>query len=182
MSRRVGRRRGPKRRPDEVIAEVMEWRGIDPTTVHRRPDWPKFRPWNRDSIMGSRRYVRVRGYGHFFDPLCNRHWRSPYSWCVIDLRQQRIIYRYIQQCRQCEADCKPDFKDDAKEKMAEYACDIYLRERTKFPAIARPSAAVRRGRYHEVDLCQVCISDGYCIELTGSNSESEYYSDDSVQY
>ena len=168
MSRRV--RRGPKKGPDEVIVEVMARRGIDPTTVHSRPGWPEFDPKDTDSIMGSWRYVRVRGYGYFFEPLCNRHWRSPYSWCVIDLRQQRIIYRYSQQCRQCEADCKPDFKDDAKEKMAEYACRIFLGERTRFASVGTPPDTVRG--HHEVDLCEMCQSGCYCVKLSGSNSDN----------
>ena len=88
MSRGVGPRRGLKKRPDEVIVEVR--RSIDPATVHRRPGWPEFDPKDIDSIMGSCRYVRVRGYGHFFEPSCNHHWRSPHSWCVIDLCNREL--------------------------------------------------------------------------------------------
>ena len=167
MSRGV--RRGPKRGPDEVIVEVMARRGIDPKTVHRKPGWPKFDPTDTDSIKGSWRYVLVRGYGHFFEPSCNRRWRSPFSWCVIDLRQQRIRYRYSQQCRQCEADCKPYFKDDAKEKMAKYACRIFLGERTRFANLGTPPDTVRG--HHEIDLCEMCQSGCYCVKLSGSNSD-----------
>ena len=164
----MSRSGGPNKRPDEVIVQVMKRRGIDPTTVHCKPGWPTFNPKDKSSIKGSRRYVLIRGYGHFFEPLCNRHWQSPYSWCVIDLQQQRIIYKYSQQCLRCKDYCKPDFKDDAKEKMAEYACKIFLRERTTFPNLGTPPDTVRG--HHEVDLCEMCQSGYHCVKLSGSNS------------
>ena len=175
MSKSGGRKKGP----DKVIVEVMARRGIDPKTVYHKSR-PKFNPKNKKSIIGSRRYVLVRGFGNFFKPPCKHWWRSPFSWCIIDLRQQRIRYRYTQQCHQCEAYCKPYFKEnDTKEKMAEYACKIYLGERTRFPDMGRPSAAGRG--HHDVARCEMCKLFGYCMKLTGSNSESENCSDDSVK-
>ncbi len=78
----------------------------------------------------SFRYFLTKGFAWF---TCkkhdsDRHWPSAHAWCFIDLKEQKICYRYSQKCKKDNAKAKPgpEFIEDALQKMAEWVVKGFL--------------------------------------------------------
>ena len=175
-------RRMGKKKKCKLLVEAMKESGILPEQVfNRNADGRKrtrYNPQNLSSLRGSPRYVLVKGYGHY-KCTCSNTWPSVHSWCIMDLRQQRIRYRYEQKCRSCvfNHDTKPYFKKDVTTKMAEYACQQHLyrtrhgREKTAdYPDMT--SFAGNREGSHDVGNCKMCKLKGYpCMSSTYNHTD-----------
>ena len=158
--------RGEGRR-DPIIAEVMEEYDIDPDDVFHittRPSSIPYDPYNLDSVRGSQRYFRVRGFSwyrhHDSNTGCSRTWASAHSWCILDLRKQKIVHRYGQECRTCGGRGTPSFSEEARGRMAEYACQqhLYRTKREQRPAVdpdMRDLSGQRDGP-HDSSNCDMC--------------------------
>ena len=142
---------------------------IDSKIVYCRPvGLISIHIYTNDSITGSWRYIRIRGYGHFLNRYVIAIWWSPYSSCIIYLWQQRMIYRYIQQCCQWEANCKPNFMDDAKKK-AKYAAKYFSKKERDLPMWVLPQTlwgVITRLTYVK------CVIRRLFVKLSGSNSDN----------
>ena len=158
--------RGGGRR-DPIVAEVMQEKNIDPDDVLHfttRPTCIPYDPHNLDSVRGSQRYFRVRGFAwyrqHNSNTGCSRTWASAHSWCILDLREQKIVHRYGQECRTCGGKGTPSFSEEARRRMAEYACQqhLYRTKREQRPAVdpdMRDLSGQRDGP-HDSSNCDMC--------------------------
>lgn len=142
---------------DYAIREVMKEKGVSTREIpeERRAD-PK-----TAVNSGSRRYFRVKGFASFDEHVdpgdCHRTWKSAHAWCVIDLKEQRVAYRYKQECQSCDGELTPDFDEEALRKMAEYVVDYkFLRKpREVFDFGDMQEALDGRGP-HDEDRCGMC--------------------------
>lgn len=170
------RRRGRERTGDPVIAQVMSENDIDPYDVSHARERDSFDPDNPQSIRGSERYILVRGYArhqHHESPTgCSRWWASAHSWCVIDLKKQKIIHSYGQDCKKCGGKSTPSFEEEAKRRMAEYACRTHLYRTGRlrgghrsFPNMTDLSG-VREG-HHDMLRCDMCKLLGHSCQSQG---------------
>ena len=126
----------------DIIKEVMKEYGVDPMGV---PDDEKPFAANRlrsrlNKLKSSKRYFCAHSPATFcaherslgdVTVLCDRTWISGHTWCIIDLKEQAIIYRFTQKCfkRQCKKVknyVKPTFDDIGIRKMAEWAVKTHL--------------------------------------------------------
>ena len=154
-------------RRDPIIAEVMQEKNIDPDDVLHfttRPTCILYDPHNLDSVRGSQRYFRVRGFAwyrqHDSTTGCSRTWASAHSWGILDLREQKIVHRYGQECRTCGGKGTPSFSEEARGRMAEYACQqhLYRTKREQRPAVnpdMRDLSGQRDGP-HDSSNCDMC--------------------------
>ena len=154
-------------RQDPIVAEVMQQKNIDPDDVFHittRPTCIPYDPHNLDSVRGSQRYFRVRGFAwyrqHDSTIGCSRTWASAHSWCILDLREQKIVHRYGQECRTCGGRGIPSFSEEARGKIAEYACQqhLYRTKREQRPAVdldMRDLSGQRDGP-HDSSNCDMC--------------------------
>ena len=154
-------------RQDPIVAEVMQQKNIDPDDVLHfttRPTCIPYDPHNLDSVRGSQRYFRVRGFAwyrqHDSTIGCSRTWASAHSWCILDLREQKIVHRYGQECRTCGGKGTPSFSEEARRRMAEYACQqhLYRTKREQRPAVdpdMRDLSGQRDGP-HDSSNCDMC--------------------------
>lgn len=92
-----------------IISEVMREKSIIPGDVfhksnHIRGHRMCFNPLKLRSFHSSPRYILVKGFAWYYThqpcthESCTHSWSSFHSWCIIDLRQQRIRYKYCQRC------------------------------------------------------------------------------------
>ena len=133
-SKMYGKRGGPNRssrsgpQKDSVIVQVMSEQSIHPIHVPAENFTGPFD--NLDNFRGSRRYLRVNGFAWFQQhgkPVCSHRWASVHAWCVVDLRDQVFVHMYAQKCKRCDQwNNKPKFEEEAKRRMAEHVCKIYL--------------------------------------------------------
>ena len=120
----------------EVIARVMEEKGVLTHFIRREA---RTDPGDLEAVKKSRRYFRVKGHADFEEHqksgggYCSHTWHSAHAWCVMDLKEQEIVRKFGQECRQCEEMVLPEFDEDALEEMTEYAADSYLRIIGKLP-------------------------------------------------
>ena len=169
--------RGREGTGDPVIAEVMSENDIDPLDVSHAKDRGPFDPDNPQSIRGSQRFILVRGYAwhrqHESPTGCSRWWASAHSWCVIDLKKQKIIHGYGQYCKKCGGKSTPSFEEEAKRRMAEYACRTHLYRTGRlrgghrsFPNMTDLSG-VREG-HHDMLRCDMCKLLGHSCQSQGA--------------
>lgn len=87
---------------DAIIKEVMAECGLSPDAI------PAETPFNKSSFMRnyrkgkrSRRYYCGWASGHFTcnQVHCGHTWPSRYAWCVIDLKEQKLVMKLKQGCR-----------------------------------------------------------------------------------
>jgi hypothetical protein len=113
-----------------VIAEVMSSLGLSPKDI---PEEEPFNPRKRWSLLKySLRYYKVKGKG-WYGCGCtalqtgDRHnWASPYSWCIIDLKEQKIRYSWYEKCQLCDTKTLPKFPLDEIRIMAEFVVKKHL--------------------------------------------------------
>ena len=129
-----------------TIAEVMEEKDVFKGDI---PEEQPFDPENLGEIRHSKRYFRCKGFAMFNShPSCNRRWASGHAWCIMDLREQKIIHRFTQNCQKCEGLSEPEFDRAALRRMAEWAVDTHLRR------TGRPSP-IQRDLFDMADLHDV---------------------------
>ena len=140
----------------EIISEEMEKEGITTTDVPAEI-FSKDDPKIRKSLC----YFEKHGFGQFHCPEGDNDWTSAHSWCIIDLKEKKIIYRYYEKCQNCECETLPQFSKEIIEKMAGLAVITFL-ERT-----GRRERPERTGDYsghgggpHQEERCEKCIRLG----------------------
>ena len=154
---------------NQIIKEVMEKEGINPREVPDEDDIKD--PIDPQEIRSnSQRYFIARGFGHYRQhlgcPVQHHNWHSYYSWSVIDLKEQRFHYHYSQACHKTdivgEVTVKPTYDDTEIEKMAKWACDMYIylvrtgkRERPTHSSGGRRGSN-KRNKKHNKHGCELC--------------------------
>ena len=166
----------------------MDENDIDPRDIPWARNRGHFEPDNLDSIRGSKRYFRVKGFAwyrqHKPPTGCSRTWASAHSWCVIDLRQQRIIHKYGQDCRTCGGKSTPSFNEEARRRMAEYVCQRYLYrtgqlEWTRDSQPDMTDLSGERDGPHDQSRCDMCKMLGHSCRSRARDTQSHYYSSSS---
>ena len=173
-----------------LIQEVMEREGITPDDV------PQEGPFNKERFIEdlkskcwSKRYFRGRAYGEFKcnKELCNNEWNSPHASCVLDLKDQKMVVKFKQECalkldhvnmeqldlqdraeavdkEDMEGVVEPFFCDESLKKMVEWAVDLFLqltgRKERKQP---NNGDNYRSTPPHRDDLCELCIKGVPCV-------------------
>ena len=104
----------------------MKEKGVDPSKI---PADESIHVFNYGRFQQNERYYYTRSYASFSCPNtgCTQSWGKSCSWCVLDLREQRVAHKYAQECRICKSKAKPMYSKDDMTKMAEYAVNRYLR-------------------------------------------------------
>ncbi len=80
----------------------------------------------------SKRYFEVKGFAWFtckksHDKGNFRHWPSAHAWCFIDLKEQRICYRDVQECKEDNSRTdSPEFTEEALKRMIKYVVTSFL--------------------------------------------------------
>ena len=87
---------------DTIIEKVMEENNISPEKV------PKEEPFDVDIFIEnlkkkenwSNRYFRGHALGKFEcdGAICDHKWFSAYAWCILDLKEQKMIKKFRQNC------------------------------------------------------------------------------------
>lgn len=105
-----------------------------------------------------------------------------HAWCVVDLRCQLFLLGcFKQRCQKCEHSAKPNYGEDSKRKMAQYAVKHYL---IKVGRIQRPQ---RKGvndtwvrgeqdQPHDEKRCDMCKILGSSCWKGKATIESETFS------
>ena len=121
-----------------------------------------------EAIRRSLRYYRTKGFASFYC-LCRRKWGSAHAWCILDLRRQKVAYKYGQMCQKCEKEAKPIFDKESIKRMAQYAVDSYLikTRRLRRPPQRDDDDGRIKGNEdeqpHDEKRCSVClVSGGSC--------------------
>ena len=136
-----------------IIAEVMEENNVSPDDIPVENPFDPSRPASQ--IDGSKRYFHVKGFARFNEhddddhveedeedesdgddeprysyrvlgARCTRTWPSAHAWCIMDLKEQKIVKRYPQDCQRCDGSAQPEFDEEAIRRMAEYAVKSFL--------------------------------------------------------
>jgi len=123
-----------------------------------------------ERIKSSKRYFLVKGFAWFNEHIardgwsglgCSRTWPSAHSWCIVDLKMQRIGRRLGQKCQKCEASALPEYDNEALERNAKYAVRSYLRltgrlERDPLGDWSDVSNAIDSNQPHDQRRCEMC--------------------------
>ena len=151
-----------------IIAEVMEEKDVLTDDI---PDEQPFDPKHLADIKRSKRYFRCKGFAMFNnhqrqDLSCNRRWASGHAWCIMDLKKQKIIHRFTQECQKCEGNAYPDFDEAALRRMAEWAVDTYLRRTGRLSPIQRDPFDMADlhdalSGPHDEEHCEMCRKLGH---------------------
>ena len=135
---------------------------MDERSVQKRKV-PFEKPFNHkilDQYKGSRRYFEVKGFAWFACPDCDKKpWPSAHAWCFIDLKMQKICFRYKQYCKNCENRVRPKFTQEALQKMAAHVVKWYLIKIGKIKRMYKPSTETdwTEGGRHDEKRCEKCI-------------------------
>lgn len=128
---------------DAIIKEVMEEKGISPQDIPEEQPFQLRRFVNnlKRKKKWSRRYFNGRAKGEFKcqEGTCDRCWSSPHSWCILDLKEQKIIMKFEQMCfkgRKKHKKANPDYKgelptytnEESVTRMVEWAVDLFKDE------------------------------------------------------
>ena len=145
-----------------IIPEVMASKGVQPYEIPEESN-RRVNPRDPDSIRGSKRYFRARGFAEFnTHPGCRRKWRSAQAWAIVDLKKQKLAHLYQQSCQGCEGKASPQFGEEALERMAEWSVDEYLHRSRR---VRRNTGDTRRDslpeeyqceRPHDQERCDMC--------------------------
>ena len=154
-----------------IIAAAMDLHGV---TVEAIPvEVPFSRPLlrNRGSpIKDSERYFLLKDiaqFDHRFEEDhdgCDHTWISHNVWCVIDLKEQDIVYRGSQKCNECGKWVTAYFggshrgKNVVLKRLAKWAVQEYYRRIGKpldDQGFRKPRPR-RRDKPHEEDKCSEC--------------------------
>jgi len=152
----------------DIIVEVMEENDVHPSDI---PDDNAINiedDHDLKRIKSSRRYFLVKGFAWFKKhehpdrtSRCSRTWPSAHSWCIVDLKRQRIGRWLRQNCRACEGRSLPEYEERVLKRMAEYAVRSYLRltgrlERDPLEDWSDVSNAIESNQPHDEERCEMC--------------------------
>ena len=181
-----------------VISEEMNKEGVLQEDV---PEDPHINPSDVQQVKNSvgRRYYRCKAFAHFDehvdepdqpnqpeqpDRACEHTWKSAHAWCVLDLKKQRIAYRWCQECNQCEGESEPWFDEAALKRMAEYAVKRFKGVKTEKKEDGNPPEMGP----HDERRCDMCKQLGhscwkkptysYPVENDQDEDEDDQYYDD----
>ena len=141
-----------------IIREVMEMSEIHPSDIP--PENRLRNPNNLRRIKRSKRYFLLKAKGSFRRHSgCKHAWSSGHSWSVLDLKTQRIHYRYFQACKTCKNLVQPLYGRVAVVKMVRRACLQYTGALQGNRAAVRPP--VHTNGPHEQFLCEMCMTLGH---------------------
>jgi len=156
--------------PRDIIVEVMEEKDVDPSDIPRDDTINIDNDHDLESsrIKSSKRYFLVKGFAWFKKheqpdgtSQCSRTWPSAHSWCIVDLKMQRIGRRLSQKCQICEGSALPEYDNEALKQMAEYAVRSYLRltgrlERDPLGDWSDVSNVIDSNQPHDEGRCEMC--------------------------
>lgn len=127
-------------------------------------DIPEEEPFNLpENARHSKRYIEVKGFAWFGCRKKHHRWPSSHSWCFIDLKKQRICYRYKQKCKKCESYTAPEFTEESIERMVKFVLKKYLIKMKKLPSVFTPRSAdtdQTQGGPHDERRCGKCMRLG----------------------
>ena len=119
-----------------------------------------------EDLRGSQRYYDKPVFAWFICPKKHRYWGSARAWCVIDLKEQTICYRYKQGCKKCDSNAYPEFPERVIRKVAEFAVKWFLILTGKLecePPNTDTVTGKRRGKGpHDEQRCDKCLKLGRC--------------------
>lgn len=115
------------------------------------------------NARNSERFFEVRGFAWYCCPEKDRSWPSAHSWCFIDLKKQKICYRYKQGCKKCECKAKPQFTEPAITRMARHVVKRYLIKigELEIPPPADTDSKMTKGGPHDQQRCSKCKALGH---------------------
>ena len=144
-----------------IIQQVMKENGIDPSSVPLE-NRLECRPHPK-RVRNSKRYFLTRGRAEFpghgeLMPSCERTWGSAHAWCVMDLEEQQIPYRYWQKCKnkKCKTKVEPVYDERWIRSMAEWACDEFLVRTGRKGRPSNKNASKKSTGPHDRWRCQMC--------------------------
>ena len=152
----------------DIIVEVMEENDVHPRDIPSDDAININNGHDLERIKSSKRYFLVKGFAWFKKheqsdgtSWCSRTWPSAHSWCIVDLKMQRIGRRLGQKCQKCEGNALPEYDDEALKQMAEYAVRSYLRltgrlERDPLGDWSDVSNAIDSNQPHDEGRCEMC--------------------------
>lgn len=115
------------------------------------------------NVRYSERFFAVHGFAWFRCPHEDRCWPSAHSWCFIDLKKQKICYRYKQGCKKCEGKVKPEFIEPAITRMARHVVKRYLIRigELEVPPPNDTDSRMTKGGPHDQKRCDKCKEAGH---------------------
>ena len=110
----------------------------------------------------SERYFEAKGFAWFRCQEDGKCWPSAHAWCFIDLKKQRICYRYKQNCKKCEFRTKPGFTESAVTRMARFVVEKYLIRigELEILPVSGNDGTMTKGGPHDQDRCGKCKALG----------------------
>ncbi len=140
----------------EIILDAMEKEGVLPSDIPKEKSF-----YEGLNIRGSKRYFEKHGVGHYDCDEEDNDWNSVFSWCIIDLKKQKICYRYYEQCKKCETKAWPQFSYETIEKLAHLTVESFLFRTGRKERPERQGDPIRRIRGpHDEERCEKCIETG----------------------
>ena len=180
---------------ESIIMEVMEKNGITPDDVEEEEpfDIDIFIKNLKKKEKWSQRYFRGRALGQFKcdSAICNNTWSSAFSWCILDLKEQRVEMKFKQECsspqhkdmeqlqieednleaseseEDFEAGVEPCYCDEgAVEHMVEWAVNLFMvNTGRKEREATYHNYKYRQTPEHHQGKCEMCKREGkLCFE------------------
>ena len=149
----------------DIIVEVMEENDVHPGDIPSDDAINIDDNHDLETIRSSERYFLAKGFARFNNheqpSRCSRTWASAHSWCVVDLKMQRIGRRLSQKCQKCEGSALPEYDNEVLKRMAGYAVRSYLRltgrlERDPLGDWSDVSDAIDSNQPHDEERCEMC--------------------------
>lgn len=177
---------------EAIICEIMKEKEVYTKKIDEEDpfDLEEFLNNLNNRENWSTRYFRGHALGKFKceETLCDNSWPSAYAWCIIDLKKQKVIKKFKQECLKEHKDMQhlsleekkkpsqqsmkktqgvyPSYEDkEAVTRMVEWAVNLHLvlvgrneREETHY-------SDYRSTPEHRQDLCEMCQRLGrLCFE------------------
>lgn len=113
-------------------------------------------------VKKSRRYFMKKGFAWFTCPSGDKTWPSAHAWCIVDLKEGKICYRYKQGCQKCESMASPEFTKEYVEWVAELAVKSFLRRTGQLNDLPDTGAdGPVGGGPHDEERCEMCRELGH---------------------
>ena len=156
----------PEISPEAIKAIILEEMKANKVKVEDIPTEPHISPSDLH-LKDSERYYDKEVFALFACPEEDNYWKSEHAWGVVDLKEQTICYRYIQECRKCNPRSKayPEFPPKSITKLAKFAVKwfLILKGRLKYepPSTDADTDEVVGGGPHEEEMCERCKRLGH---------------------
>ena len=153
-----------------IIRKVMEENHISPSEIpQEKPfEWNWFFNKRRHRKRWSKRYFRVYAKGKFecADSNCGHTWPSHCCWCIIDLKEQKIVRLFKQKCSKqkkkhlaedpdYQGEC-PTYTDKSVRRLARWAVKLHLYATGKIDKPAKSTDHYIPTAKHRVRECEMC--------------------------